>query len=82
MVSKVRNVNRLGVFSGGGCHHPNHNNFLFIARSTLYLVCLKMIVTCYLLMKAKVLWKNQGLYGNFWTILSQDRPSLSVSTVI
>ena len=22
MVSKVRNV-RLGVFSGGGCHHPN-----------------------------------------------------------
>ena len=23
MVSKVRNV-RLGVFSGGGCHHPNH----------------------------------------------------------
>ena len=24
MVSKVRNV-RLGVFSGGGCHHPNSN---------------------------------------------------------
>ena len=23
MVSKVRNV-RLGVFSGGGCHHPNN----------------------------------------------------------
>ena len=29
MVSKVRNV-RLGVFSGGGCHHPNRGgNFLF-----------------------------------------------------
>ena len=33
MVSKVRNV-RLGVFSGGGCHHPNspglqHNGGLF-----------------------------------------------------
>ena len=25
MVSKVRNV-RLGVFSGGGCHHPNNVN--------------------------------------------------------
>ena len=25
MVSKVRNV-RLGVFSGGGCHHPNIDN--------------------------------------------------------
>ena len=29
MVSKVRNV-RLGVFSGGGCHHPNRGgNFFF-----------------------------------------------------
>ena len=29
MVSKVRNV-RLGVFSRGGCHHPNRGgNFFF-----------------------------------------------------
>ena len=28
MVSKVRNV-RLGVFSGGGCHHPNRGGNLF-----------------------------------------------------
>ena len=29
MVSKVRNV-RLGVFSGGGCHHPNNLNFQIV----------------------------------------------------
>ena len=29
MVSKVRNV-RLGVFSGGGCHHPNTSIFQVI----------------------------------------------------
>ena len=28
MVSKVRNV-RLGVFSGGGCHHPNNKQQRF-----------------------------------------------------
>ena len=27
MVSKVRNV-RLGVFSGGGCHHPKCGNLI------------------------------------------------------
>ena len=25
---------------------------------------------CHLLIEAKILWKNQGLYDNFWTILS------------
>ena len=29
MVSKVRNV-RLGVFSGGGCHHPNKCSEFFV----------------------------------------------------
>ena len=32
MVSKVRNV-RLGVFSGGGCHHPNQSSdYCFLIR--------------------------------------------------
>ena len=34
-----------------------------------YLVRPKMIFICYLLMKAKILWKNQGLHDNLWTIL-------------
>ena len=32
MVSKVRNV-RLGVFSGGGCHHPNKGVATFFFKS-------------------------------------------------
>ena len=37
MVSKVRNV-RLGVFSGGGCHHPNNwDNYRSLEiRATLW----------------------------------------------
>ena len=45
---------------------------------TKYLVCLIMIVTCYLLIEAMVLWKNQGLYDNFWTTLSKNRSSISI----
>ena len=41
-----------------------------IVLRNLYLVRLKMIVTCNLLIKAKVLCKNQGLYDNVGTILS------------
>ena len=38
MVSKVRNV-RLGVFSGGGCHHPNKiETKLELADVTLFIM--------------------------------------------
>ena len=41
MVSKVRNV-RLGVFSGGGCHHPNHMTALLAPER---LRTIKIVIT-------------------------------------
>ena len=35
MVSKVRNV-RLGVFSGGGCHHPNSRHLCLRGSNSEY----------------------------------------------
>ena len=48
MVSKVRNV-RLGVFSGGGCHHPNNGCVLCEHRTDVeFDLSLKLKLTMYL----------------------------------
>ena len=56
MVSKVRNV-RLGVFSGGGCHHPNRPLQASGQGTDLFFFCVSATVLSVELQKKSKLYR-------------------------